>query len=233
MRQSARDVIVTGMAENRTASAIAYDLIGRKNAVTGRREGGMIGLTPAQAETVLRVRNGLMNADSEQISRYLALKLRDKRFDAVARRAGREGWDAALASYNKGRKQQVTKGDLIGKMVFAYKDRALKYRGKVISENEVITAMRAGRHEGFRQLVEGGTVSEDQIERSWDATGDKKTRLSHLALEGQKVIGLSQPFVSPISGAMMMFPGDTSLSAPTEETIHCRCFERVRIRYIR
>lgn len=220
------------MAENRTAAAIAYDLIGRKSKVTGLRVGGMLGLTPAQSETVLKIRNGLINGDAEQISKYLTLKLRDRRFDAVARRAANDGWDAALAAYNKNRTAKATKAELIGKMVFAYKDRALKYRADVISKTEVITSMRAGRHEGFLQLLESGTVAEDQIERTWDATGDKRTRLDHLQMEGQKIVGLTAPFVAP-DGSRLMFPGDTSLGAPAKQTVNCRCFEKVRIRYIR
>ncbi|KQQ72934.1 hypothetical protein ASF70_15800 [Rhizobium sp. Leaf321] len=192
----------------------------------------MIGLTPDMARTVMRARNGLIQADKAEIARYLGYNLRDKRYDAVARRAAAEGWDAALAAYNKGRKEPLKKAQLIGRIVASYKDRALKYRARLIAENETITAMRAGRHEGFRQLVDGGTVSEDQIERSWDSAEDKKTRPDHLAMEGQKVEGLSTPFVAP-DGSLLMFPGDRSLGATTKQTIRCRCFERVRIRYIR
>lgn len=198
-----------------------------------RRENGMIGLTPQQSEMVLRLRNGLIQADKAEVAKYLGYKLRNRQYDAVAKRVAAEGWDAALAAFNKGRSEPMTKAQLVGRIIDAYKDRALKARADLIAENETLTAMRAGRHEGYRQLLDSGTVRDDQIERSWDAANDKKTRLSHAAMEGQKVVGLSQPFVSPVTGAQMMFPGDTSLGAPTEETIRCRCFERIRIRYIR
>nr|WP_286194459.1 phage minor head protein [Agrobacterium sp. Ap1] len=193
----------------------------------------MIGLSPGQAELVLRLRNGLIQADKTEIAKYLGYKLRNRQYDAVARRAAAEGWDAALAAFNKGRSQPLTKAQIIARIVDAYKDRSIKARADLIAENETLTAMRAGRHEGYRQLLDSGTVRDDQIERTWDAANDKKTRLSHQALDNQKQTGLSQPFISPVTGAQMMFPGDRSLGAPTEEIIRCRCFERVRIRYIR
>jgi hypothetical protein len=50
-------------------------------------------------------------------------------------------------------------------------------------------------------------------------------------MDGQEVVGFDAPFIAP-DGSRMMFPGDTSLGAPGEQTIQCRCFERIRVRYI-
>nr|WP_276521218.1 phage minor head protein [Agrobacterium rubi] len=160
------------------------------------------------------------------------MKLRDKRYSTVVADVRRSGWDAALEAYNKNRSVKVTKAQLIATLIADHKSRALRFRADLIAENETLTALRAGRHEGYKQLLDSGTVSEDQIERSWDATGDKKTRPDHMAMEGQQVTGLSVPFVAP-DGSRMMFPGDTSMGAPAKQTIRCRCFERIRIRYIR
>ena len=232
MKQSAREVIVEGISQNRTPQAIALDLVGRKSKVTGLRSGGIIGLTPAQAQTVLKIRNALLTGGREGLSDYLGMKLRDKRYTAVVEAVRRDGWDAALEAYNKRRSVKVTKSELIATLMADHKSRALKFRADLIAENETLTALRAGRHEGYRQLLESGTVTEDQIERTWDATGDKRTREDHMAMEGQMVKGFSAPFVAP-DGSRLMFPGDTSLGASAKQTIRCRCFERVRIRYIR
>ncbi len=232
MRQAVRETIVAGISQNRTPQAIALDLIGRKSKVTGLRENGLIGLTPAQAQTTLKIRNALLTGDREGLSDYLGMKLRDKRYTAVVEAVRRNGWDAALEAYNKRRTVKVTKAELIATLMADHKSRALRFRADLIAENETLTALRAGRHEGYLQLLESGTVSEDQVERSWDATGDKRTRPDHMAMEGQKVIGLSAPFIAP-DGSRLMFPGDTSLGASAKQTIRCRCFERIRIRYIR
>lgn len=211
--------IVAGLEQSRTPDQIARSLIGLKNSVTGKREGGIIGLNSHQVELMLSTEAKLLSGDPALMKEYLRLKTRDRRFDSAVRRAIKEG--------------RPVSADDLGKIMRQLRDRNVQLRAKTIARNESITAMRAGRHEGFVQMLETGRVSEDQIERRWDATGDDHTRLSHLALHGQKVTGLSAPFVSPVTGARMMFPGDASLGAPAEELIQCRCFEHIRIRYIR
>ena len=219
MRAAVREQIVAGFEQNRTPDQIARTLIGLKNRVTGKREGGIIGLNSHQVELMLSTEAKLQSGDPALMKEYLRLKTRDRRFDSTVRKAIEAG-------------RPVNSADL-DKIMRQLRDRNVQLRAKTIARNESITAMRAGRHEGFVQLLETGRISEDQIERSWDATGDDRTRLSHLAMNGQKVVGLSAPFVSPTTGARLMFPGDTSLGAPAEEIIQCRCFEHIRIRYIR
>ncbi len=55
--------------------------------------------------------------------------------------------------------------------------------------------------------------------REWDAAGDKDTRDSHSAMDGQKR-GLDEPFTTG-DGWQLMHPGDGSLGAPAEEVINC------------
>lgn len=219
MRAAARIQILAGIEQNKTPDQIARSLIGVKNRVNGLREGGIIGLTSRQVEFIISAEEKLRSGDPKLMRDYLQLGTRDKRFDRLVMKAIKEGKPVSAID--------------AGRMIARLKDRNLQLRAKTVARNESITAMRAGRHEGFVQLLETGRVSEDQIERSWSAASDEKTRLSHLALHGQKVIGLSQPFVSPISGARMMFPGDQSLGAQAEEVVQCRCFEHIRLRFIR
>ncbi|MCC0013874.1 MAG: hypothetical protein H6877_11225 [Rhodobiaceae bacterium] len=206
-----------GLEKGRAPRATALEIVGRVNKTTGKREGGFIGLTSQQAEYALSAREELLSGDPKLLRHYLTRELRDKRFDRLIMKVidGRETITAADAA----------------KIVGRYKDKMLKFRGDMIARTESLTALRAGRHEGYAQLLDSGTVTEDQIERTWDATGDKRTRLDHLAMEGQKVRGLSAPFVAP-DGSQLMFPGDTSLGAPGAQTIACRCIEKVRIRYL-
>lgn len=219
MRAAARAQIVAGLEQNKTPDQIARSLIGQKNRVTGKREGGIIGLTSMQVDFILSAEEKLRSGDPKLMRQYLQLGTRDKRFDRLVTKAIKEG--------------KPVSADDTARIIARLKDKNLQLRATTIARTESITAMRAGRHEGYQQLLEGGAVREDQIERTWDATGDAVTRLSHMALEGQKVTGFSQPFVSPLSGAQMMFPGDPSLGAPADETVNCRCWENIRIRYIR
>jgi uncharacterized protein with gpF-like domain len=87
--------------------------------------------------------------------------------------------------------------------------------------------MQAAKDEAFRQAVEAGEVSREQITKVWNATGDNRTRDSHADMDGQEV-PLDQPFVTP-SGAQLMYPTDSSLGALAEETIQCRCYLEHRI----
>lgn len=218
MREAARKQLVAGMDANKTPQSIALDLIGRKSKLTGKRVGGVIGLTARQADFIIEAEAKLLSGDPELMRQYLTLKTRDRRFDGVVRRAIKDG-------------KPVSSGDT-ARLITQLREKNLRYRAKLIADNEAITAMRAGRHEGYRQLLDSGSVSEDQIERSWDATGDALTRPDHLLMEGQMVRGLTAPFTFP-DGSQAMFPGDASMGAPARQIVRCRCFDRVRIRYIR
>lgn len=56
--------------------------------------------------------------------------------------------------------------------------------------------------------------------KTWKTFGDAKVRPSHKAANGQRV-PLDMPFI--VGGYEMMFPNDSSLGAPAEEVVNCRC----------
>lgn len=211
-RAAIRETIAAGLAAGRNPRAVAFDLAGRLDRVTGKRIGGIIGLTSRQAEYVRAAREQLLTGDSE----YFKRALRDKRFDRSVRRA-----------FDAGRGLSASDADAI---TGRYSDRLLSHRAEVIARTESIAALHAGQVEGMQQVIDGGKVRADQVTKIWDATGDKRTRHTHLAMDGQSV-GFGQPFVSP-SGAMMMYPHDTSLGAPASEIVQCRCFMQIRVRYL-
>lgn len=211
-RQAVRQVIDQGIAEGRNPRNLALDLVGRINRQTGRRDGGIVGLTTQQAGYVTKARAQLEGLDAG----YFDRRLRDKRFDRTVAKAIRDGRALARAD--------------IDRITARYADKLLEHRGEVIARTESIAALHAGQFEAARQLVETGKVRADQITKVWDATGDARTRPSHAAMDGQAV-GLNEPFRTP-SGALMMHPHDASLGAPADEIIQCRCFMAIRVKYL-
>lgn len=187
--------------------------MGRINRATGKREGGIIGLTSQQAAYVRNMRAEL--ADPTRMANYFTRTKRDRRFDKLVKKAQAED-------------KPVSKAD-IDRIAGRYADRLLKLRGDTIARTESITAMRAGQHEGFRQLVESGKVRDDQIERTWSAAKDASTRDHHRAMNGTKLRGMGKDWLLP-DGSRMQYPGDVSLGAAAGEVINCRCYEAYRIR---
>jgi hypothetical protein len=205
-----RAVLVNGLERGYNPRKTALDLVGRMNMATGRREGGLIGLTTRQAEWVSNAGTELDALDRSYFNRIL----RDKRYDSMVSKAMRNGKPLSAAD----------RGMILGR----YSDRMLKYRADTIARTETITALRAGQREGYDQLIDSGRVQDHQIERTWDATGDDRTRPDHMAMNGQTVAGMATPFIAP-DGSQLMYPGDTSLGASDEQVIQCRCIEAVSI----
>jgi hypothetical protein len=224
-RVMAQGVIERAIADGVNPRTAALDLVGRVDRATRQRQGGFIGLDIPRANRLRIVSDAMQTPEGirsivtrNQSTGTLSV---DYKVNAATRarilRAYREG--AALSEADR----QLS--------IRQYSSQLLRERGDTIARTESITALRAGRHEGFEQLVDSGQVGPDQITRVWDATGDSRTREDHAQMDGQEVVGFDQPFVAP-DGSLMMFPGDTSLGAPAEQTIQCRCFERIRVRYI-
>ena len=209
-----RDQITAAVESNTPPRAAALEIVGRINRATGRREGGVIGLTSQQAGYVRNMRAEL--GDPERMAGYFDRTCRDKRFDRLVKRAMAKG-------------EPVSRAD-IDRIAWRYADRLLKLRGDTIARTEAINAMRAGQHEGFRQLVDSGRVRDDQIERTWSATPDLSTRHDHVAMNGTKLRGMGKLWTLP-DGSLMEFPGDTGHGAKASEVINCRCTEKYRIRY--
>jgi len=211
-RQMVRQHLVRGMAAGQNPRQSALELVGRVGE-TGRRAGGVVGLTSQQAQYVANVRQQLASGDPKQMAAYFDRQRRDKRLDGIVKRAIAGSKPVAAAD--------------IEKIAGRYADRLLSLRGEMIARTESLTAMNAGRDEAYRQQIESGRLAPENVTCGWSATGDDRTRHSHKAMNGQKR-RFGEPFQTP-GGALMRFPGDTALGAPAEETIGCRCTKTYRV----
>lgn len=211
-RANVRTVLERGMLEGRNPRSVALDIVGRVDPASKKRVGGIIGLTENQENWVANARRRLSTLDNK----YFSMELRDKRFDRIVQRAIADN--------------RPLPADTVDKIVVAYKNNALRYRGENIARTEAIQALNRAEHEAHLQAVDIGALRSQDIVRIWDSAGDNRVRWSHKKLDGQKV-GLEEPFRSP-SGALMLFPGDTSMGAAANEVCMCRCRVRLQVDFL-
>lgn len=88
-------------------------------------------------------------------------------------------------------------------------------RARLVAENETQSLFNLSE---FDRAKEQGFKFKE-----WLAMLDEKTRETHALADGQKV-DIDTPFI--VGNSLMMFPTDTSLGAPPEEIINCRCIMR-------
>ncbi len=177
---------------------IAQEIVGVR-AGSGRT-GGLVGLTSQMAESITAGGDSLR---AGRYSDYLRLKLRDKRFDriiAAARKSGKPLTEAQIKA-----------------ILAAHKQKALAYRGKLMAVNESFTALAAGRHESYRQMIEAGVA--DGVTKKWVHGLSLDARVNHVTLDGTR-IDFDQSFDLG-GGLFAQHPHDASL--PASETVGCRC----------
>jgi len=205
-----------GMVDGRNPRNVALDIVGRIDPSTRQRTGGIVGLTNNQENWVASARRRITDLDAK----YFNMELRDKRFDSVVRRA-----------INDGRPLPVSTVD---KLVTAYKNNALRYRGENIARTEAIQSLNRSEYEAHMQAIDIGALRQQDVVRHWDSAGDSRVRWTHKAMDAKyqaQGVGMDEPFISP-SGARMLFPGDTSLGAPADEVVMCRCRVRLRVDFL-
>lgn len=209
-----RGVLEQGMVAGNGPRAVATRIAGQINPLTGKREGGLIGLTKSQMENVTRALTELTSRDPDLLKNYLNRAMRDKRYDGYVKKAI-DG--------------EPIPADIIRKMDNAYMNRALQIRAETIARTEAMQTLHIGQHAAYQQAIDQNLVQPDEIVRVWESSGDGRTRESHDEMHGQEV-PWGEPFTTP-SGVQLMFPGDPS--GPAEEIINCRCNESIRINYLK
>ena len=209
--QAIRTVLQAGMEAGRGPRSVALDIVGRMDRSTGRRTGGIVGLTDPQAQYVVSARRELMDLSPD----YFARARRDRRFDGIVRRAIRDGKPLSAAD--------------VDRIVGRYSDRLLNLRGEMIGRTEALQSLNAGRFQSYQQAIERGDILAENVTKQWKSLSDTRVRETHSAMHNQTV-GYDAVFTSP-SGAVMMHPGDTSMGAGAGEIIQCRCHVNYRVRW--
>jgi hypothetical protein len=211
-RDAVVEVMRQGMIANQNPRQVALDIVGRVNAATGRRSGGLIGLNGPQIRASYDMRRALKEGD---LTAYKAKGLRDKRFDRMVEKAVAAGKPLPV-------EKQI-------QIVARYRSKLLKLRGDTIGR-EAIGHLNAGRQEAIEQVIDRGLAAEQDVDFIWNSSGGPRTRDTHAAMDGQKR-KRDEVFVSP-SGARLKAPHDTTHGAGPEETINCRCWMETRIDFI-
>lgn len=210
-REGVRVRLQEGMITGANPRSTALDIIGYIDPSTGRRTGGIVGLSGPQEQWLRNAQTELSSTSEAALNNYLNRTMRDKRFDAQVMKAIETG--------------KPIPPDIQTKMLARYNDNLLRLRGETIARTESISTLNQSQLESMMQAKDSGTVQD--VRKIWDSAGDDgRTRESHLELDGT-VMKIKEPFISPATGKGLMYPGDTSQGAEGEDTINCRC----RIRY--
>ncbi len=206
-----RNFLSAGLADGANPRTTALDLVGRVSRATGKREGGVIGLTSSQEEWV---RNYAAELASDKPAQALTRELRDKRFDKTVLRAVKD--DRPLTASE------------IEPMVRSYKTRALRFRAESIARKETITSLHTAQEMAIRQAIDSGAVDQTTLTFVWRTAHDSRVRDTHRVMDGQ-VRKDGVPFTTG-SGARLRFPGDPQ--GPAAEVIGCRCFREPRVDFL-
>lgn len=205
-----QEALFDGLSRGLNPRATALGIVGRVNQATGKREGGIIGLTSQEAGFVRNARDQL-GGDAAALREYLTRTRRDKRFDPIVKRAIRD--DAPLKAAD------------IDKITGRYADRLLKTRADRIARTETFAAIESGKREAYQQAIDAGKIEAGAVRRVWRSAGDARVRDSHAALDGESV-GFNEAFSNGL-----LYPNDPA--GPPEEVINCRCIVEERIDFAR
>lgn len=208
--EAARVVITRGLSENTGLRAVARELTGAVNNVTGKRDGGIVGLDGPRLHRLEKVKVGMKTPEGV---RDLVMVHRDGSV-SVRYKVNKDTENRILEAYRKGEAVPAAQRQIAERQ---YSNALLKERGKTIAENETFTAQAAGRHEGFRQLSERDDV--ESVEKTWIHGHSRQPRPDHLALDGETI-----PFDDLFEmgdGARLMHPHDPAGGA--EHSIGCKC----------
>lgn len=102
----------------------------------------------------------------------------------------------------------------IADKIIAYDESFSVLRADMIAATEIVNLSNAG---SYFSAVQTGLSG---LKKVWLATSDDRTRDTHREANGQKQ-NLTDPFKLP--GGELMFPGDPTRGASTDELVRCRC----------
>jgi hypothetical protein len=213
-RLAIRSSFEAGLARGDNPTRTAVDVAGKMNRVTGRREGGVIGLTSQQASYVDNARRQLLSGDPDEMRAYLERGRRDKRFDRTILKAIREG--------------KPVPREMVDRIVGRYSDGLLKLRADTIGLNETMTALGESKDHAFRQQIARGAVAAQDVTKTWRHTPQEHPRVQHVAMQSQTV-RFDKPFVAP-DGTMIPYPH--AVGVPARHVLGCKCFAEYKIDFV-
>jgi hypothetical protein len=211
-RDMIRNALTDGMMRGDNPRTVALDLVGRVDD-TGRRSGGLLGLTDQQSQFVRNARRELMSGDPDQLKNYLTRKLRNRSYDKFVRAALRDG--------------KPIDPKWITAMTQSYSNRLLKLRGDTIARTEAMQAFSQAQFNQLQDLISQGLLRPTDVKMVWRTAGDARVRDSHGTMNGQ-VRNFGEDFVSG-DGNRLRYPRDPL--APASETINCRCIVQQEVDY--
>lgn len=203
-RASIRSALERGMAAGTNPRTVGLDIVGRVDKATGKRTGGIIGLTEAQEQYVQNFRAELQGEGAE-LRTALMRQRRDMRLD-----------NRILSAINNGKSLDA---ETIRTLLTRYRASLLQMRGEAIGRTEAQTSVHKGQDEAYQQAIGAGKIDAKNVTKVWDSSGDSRVRETHRLLDGQRV-KFDGYFISE-SGARLRYPGDPA--APASEIINCRC----------
>jgi hypothetical protein len=213
-REVIRETFTEGLARGDNPTKTAVEVVGKKNRATGRREGGVIGLSAPQAKYVRNARRELEASDKASLQNYMTRERRDKRFDKIELRAIANGTKIPAATADKA--------------VRNYSDKLLKLRGETIGLHETFAALGAAKDAAYQDQIDQGRVRAEHITKEWRHTPQENPRLQHIAMDGQKVL-FNQPFVAP-DGTQFKYPHAPGV--PARHALGCKCFVNYKIDFV-
>jgi hypothetical protein len=213
-RNAIRASFVEGLARGDNPTRTALGVAGRVNRVTGRREGGTIGLTSQQSAYVDNARRQLLSGVPEEMKDFLSRGRRDKRFDKSVLKAIREG--------------KPLPREAVDRIVGRYSDGLLMLRADTIGLTETMTALGEAKDQAFRQQIARGTVAAQDVTKTWRRTPQEHPRIQHVAMSGQTV-RFDQPFTAP-DGTQIPYPH--AAGVPARHVLGCKCFAEYKIDFM-
>lgn len=217
-REALRMAFEAGLSRGQNPTRTALDVVGRVSRVTGRREGGVIGLTSLQVRNVEEARAIL--SDPERIREYLTWDTKEQRWKAKYSKTDRRYIPSIAKAMREGRALDADKIDgLIVKLENSY----LKLRADTIGLEETRTALFTVRDVAIRQQIEAGKFTAQEVTKRWRHSGSENPRMQHLEMAARykkEGVPLDQPFIAP-DGAAMMYPHAPDV--PARHRIGCKC----------
>lgn len=205
-REGIREVLTENLARGQSPYDAGRLIAGRVNRATGTREGGLVGLSRPQMETVARIERAMREGDASYMREYLTFKNRDKRLDRMVIKA--IGQDKVLAPEDAERVARL------------YGSKALKYRADQIAIHETQMALARSKRDAFQQQIDDGKLEADLVTKRWRRTVNQEPRMEHMMMASLPAIPFSDKFTLP-DGIQCDGPHDPTL--PARHTLGCKC----------